>query len=292
MQNIKHTFICIGAQKAGTTTLSDILSQHSDIYIPPIKETKFFLFDEDYAKGLTFYNETYFNTYKGQKAVGEFDPDYLLFPGTARRIADTLGTDLKIMVVLRNPADRAYSHYLMTKKKGLEPLSFLEAIEHETKRKGDKKQQKIYAYLERGYYGAQLQEFMSIFPKENFLILLFDEDIIRNRESTIESIQQFLGVHYEKLNYDLHSNEAGESKSETVTNLVRKPNFVKKFFKNVIPTAGFRKKIRKYLIRKNQKAVATAKLDVDVKKEIIQKYFIKDIQLTEQLTGKNLSGWL
>ena len=117
MEEIKQNFICIGAQKAGTTTLSDILSQHPDICIPPIKETKYFLFDVDYARGKTFYN-SYFSNYTGQKAIGEFDPDYLLFPFTAERIVATLGRDVKILVVLRNPADRAYSHFLMTKKKG------------------------------------------------------------------------------------------------------------------------------------------------------------------------------
>ena len=179
METVKPNFVCIGAQKAGTTTLADILSQHSDICIPPLKETKFFLFDEDYKKGEDYY-AGFFTNYKGQKAVGEFDPDYLLFPHTAERILETLGEDVKIIVVLRNPADRAYSHYLMTKKKGLEPFPFEQALVEEQHRKEDIKTRKIFAYTERGFYGRQLQAFLNVFPPKNFLFLIFEEQL-RNR---------------------------------------------------------------------------------------------------------------
>jgi len=205
MKELKQNFICIGAQKAGTTTLADILCQHSEICIPPIKETKFFLFDGDFTKGLPFYN-SYFSNYKGQIAVGEFDPDYLLFPFTAKRIAETLGNAIKILVVLRNPADRAYSHYLMTRKKGLEEHEFENAILEEKNRKKDIKTQKIFAYLERGLYGKQLNEFLQVFPRENFLFLVFEEDFLKNRESTIKHVQQFLNVPYEPLELNIHSN--------------------------------------------------------------------------------------
>ncbi|MBC8047528.1 MAG: sulfotransferase domain-containing protein [Fimbriimonadaceae bacterium] len=292
MQTLKQNFICIGAQKAGTTTLADILAQHPDIYIPVVKETKFFLFDEDYKKGIDFYNKTYYNTYKGEKASGEFDPDYLLFPFTAKRIYDTLGKDIKIIVVLRNPADRAYSHYLMTKKKGLEKLDFLQAIEAEKQRKTNIKEQKIFAYIERGMYGEQLKQFMEIFPKQNFLILLFEEDIILNRENTIRHIQEFLQIPFHKLAVNIHSNEAGEMKNETVTNLLRKPNFAKQILKSILPSKEIRKNIRKFFIRKNLKQPTVSRLDFETKKMIIKKYFKNDILLTQQLTEKDLSNWL
>lgn len=292
MEKAIQNFVCIGAQKAGTTTLADILSLHPDICIPEIKETKFFLFDDEYKNGLEYYTKTYFSSYKNQNAVGEFDPDYLLFPFTAERIYKTLGKEIKLIVVLRNPADRAYSHYLMTKRKGLEPLSFTEAIEKESSRKNSIKEQKIFAYLERGFYGAQLQEFLKYFPKENFLFLLFEEDIIRNRENTISTVQKFLHVNVEALNTNIHSNEAGEFKSEAVTNLVRKPNFAKKIFKKILPSTSVRKNLRKFFLKKNMKAVSSPRLDEQLKKEIINKHFKEDILLTQKLTGKNLSIWL
>ena len=286
-----QTFFCIGAQKAGTTTLADILSQHTQIYIPAIKETKFFLFPDDYQKGTGYYNAQYFSNYSGQKAAGEFDPDYLLFPETAGRIAETLGTGMKFIVVLRNPADRAYSHYLMSKKKGVEKLSFTDALAAEPKRKTDIKTEKIFAYTGRGFYGKQVSAFLKYFPKENFLFLVFEEDILRNMAQTVRQVQAFLGVPYEELDVSIHSNEAGEPVSESVRNLVRKPNFAKRIAKMLLPSEKTRKSIRRYFIRKNMKKASSPKLDDAERNELIRKYFLDDIRLTEQITGKDLGAW-
>ncbi len=285
-----QNFICIGAQKAGTTTLADILSAHPQICIPPIKETKFFLFDENYKKGPDFYN-SYFTNYKDQLAVGEFDPDYLLFPFTAQRIYDTLGKDVRILVVLRNPADRAYSHYLMTRKKGLEPFTFSEAIKKEASRRENIKTQKIYAYTERGLYGKQIEAFMQVFPAANFHFLVFEEDFMRNRRETIRKVQSFLHVDEFELELNVHSNEAGEAKNEAIRNLVRRPNFAKRIVKHLLPSGEARKSIRKFFIRKNTQKASAPKLNVFEQRKIIDQYFIDDIHLTEKLINRDLSVW-
>ncbi len=287
---MKQNFVCIGAQKAGTTTLADILSGHSDICIPPIKETKYFLFDEDYAKGKSFY-DSYFSNYTGQKAIGEFDPDYLLYPFTAQRIKETLGADVKIIVVLRNPADRAFSHYLMTKRKGLEQNDFENALKAEAGRKTDIKMRKIYAYGERGMYGKQIEAFMEVFPAKNFLFLVFEEDFLKNRSQTIERVQQFLEVPVTSLNVDIHSNEAGEAKNEALNELVRKPNFAKKLLKAILPSKAFRKNVRKFFIKQNMQKVSTPKLSDAQRSELINSYFIEDIHLTEKLINRSLAVW-
>lgn len=287
---MKQNFVCIGAQKAGTTTLAEILGQHPDICIPPIKETKFFLFDQDYEKGKEFY-DSYFTNYQGQKAVGEFDPDYMLFPITAERLAETLGKDLKIIVVLRNPAERAYSHYLMTKRKGLEPNGFEDALKAEQGRKGDIKTRKIYAYIERGYYGKQIADFIKVFPKKNFLFLEFEQDFLKNRKVMIEKVQQFLELEPAPLNLDVHSNEAGEPINTRINELVRKPNFVKRLFKAILPLKAIRKWMRKTFIRTNMQKVSVPKLDAEQKKQVIHTWFMDDIKVTETLTGLDLSAW-
>lgn len=289
-EQIYQNFVCIGAQKAGTTTLADILSAHPDICIPPIKETKYFLFDADYQKGKSFYDK-YFSNYKGQKTVGEFDPDYLLFPFTAKRLKETLGPDLKIIVVLRNPADRAYSHYLMTKRKGLEPHPFEKALDEEKNRQQDIKTQKIFAYIERGMYGKQLEAFLQVFPKENFLFLEFERDFLKNREVTLQRVQSFLGVSYLQLDTEVHSNEAGEPIHDSVNELVRKPNFAKRILKFLLPVKSLRKAMRKKVIAGNMQKATVAKLDIETKQKLIQEVFVDDILLTERLTGLDLSGW-
>lgn len=287
---MQQNFVCIGAQKAGTTTLADILSAHPDICIPPIKETKFFLFPEDYAKGKSFY-DTYFSNYSGQKAIGEFDPDYLLFPDTAIRMWETLGKQLKLIVVIRHPADRAYSHYLMTKRKGLEPLTFEEALAAEHDRKGDLKTRKIYGYVERGLYGRQLEAFLRIFPAANFLFLEFERDLIKGRPEMVRRVQAFLQVPVVELPLDVHSNEAGEPVSEAVNELVRKPNFVKRMFKVILPMRALRKWLRKRFIRTNMQKASAPRLDDTVRRELVNQYFREDIIHTEKLTGMDLSSW-
>lgn len=290
-QPVQNLF-CIGAQKAGTSTLAEILGRHSDIYVPAQKETKFFLFDEDYAKGLEWYNKTYYSGWKGQHAVGEIDPDYMFFPFVAERLADSLGKNLRFLVVLRNPADRAYSHYLMSRKKGVETLGFREALDAEPQRQNGIREQKIFAYLGRGFYARQLQPYLSLFPASNFLFLIFEEDILRRLPDTIGRIQDFLGVRRETLDTEVHALAAGEAKNEQLRDLVRKPNFVKRVVKSVIPARTMRKKIRHFFIAKNLQKASVPHLDPVLRKEIIDTYFTRDILETQKLTGLDLSQWI
>ncbi len=119
-------FLCVGAQKAGTTTLYEILKQHPDIFLPQnIKETKFFVYDEKYEKGVQWYQKEFFSEWNGQKAIGEVDPAMMFEEKSAQRIFDTLGNNVKLIFIFRNPVARAYSHYLMSQRKGAEDLSHL-----------------------------------------------------------------------------------------------------------------------------------------------------------------------
>jgi hypothetical protein len=288
----KQNFFCIGAQKAGTTTLADILQQHPDIFIPKEKETKFFLFPDEYSKGLGYYNATYYANYSGQKMVGELDPDYMLVPETAKRIAESLGKDVKFIVVLRNPALRAYSHYLMSKKKGIEKLGFQEALEAESGRNKDIKYFKTVAYLERGKYGSQLQAYLEVFDHSRFLFLEFEKDIVQHLDQTLQRIQSFLGVEIRNLDSSVRSNEAAEALNDSVRDLVRRPNFVKRFIKKLIPFQSMRRKARKYLINKNQQASTATRLDMDTVANINEQYFKEEILLTRKLTGLPLTDWL
>ncbi len=133
---------------------------------------------------------------------------------------------------------------------------------------------------------------MNIFPKENFMFIVFEEGFIYNRQATINNIENFLGVSHEELNIEVHSNEAGEAKNTAMRDLVRKPNFAKQLLKIILPSKKFRQNLRKSFIKKNMKKVAASKLAKEEKIEIINKYFLEDIKLTEQLTGKSLSNWL
>src|SRR6185295_7171079 len=220
-------FLCVGTQKAGTTTLYEILRQHPDIFLPQkIKETKFFVYEEKYAKGAQWYEKEFFSEWKNQEAIGEVDPAMMYEEKSAQRIFDTLGKNVKLIFIFRNPVARAYSHYLMSQRKGFEELSFDEAIEKESGRlKNDPGKKFNFSYFSRGLYSQQLERFIKLFPRGNFLFLVFEDDFIKNRKATFDKIQDFLGVKRAELDLDIRSNEAGATKSKAIHDLTRKKNF-------------------------------------------------------------------
>ena len=162
----KLSFFVIGAQKAGTTSIHNILSKHPKLCLPTIKETHFFSKNENYIKGNKWYYSWFDNM--SDKILGEVDPEYLYYPEAAKRIKKNF-TNPKFIVVLRHPMERAYSHYLMSVRRGYETLSFENAIINEQKRlkKGWFSKQN-FSYLDRGNYYNQISNYKSIFPNSKF----------------------------------------------------------------------------------------------------------------------------
>ena len=121
-------FMCIGASKSGTTSLYDILKQHSNIFLPTFKEPHFFDISPVYEHGISWYDKTYFSGVKKEKCIGDFTPTYLFDKYAPERILSSLGKNVKFIIILRNPVDRAYSHYLHSKRDLHEHLSFEDAL--------------------------------------------------------------------------------------------------------------------------------------------------------------------
>jgi len=169
-------FIIVGAQKSGTTTLYDILAQHNDIYLSSTKESKFFVDEEKYNRGIEFYSNEYFSNYNGEKAIGEIDPEYIFFEDVPRRLRYDISSNLKLIFILRNPVDRAYSHYLMTYKRGWDELSFKEAIKEEPQRiQKDFFSKNHQSYITRGYYSKQIKRYLEYFPIKNMHFIIMED---------------------------------------------------------------------------------------------------------------------
>ena len=285
-------FLCVGAQKSGTTTLYEILREHPDVFLPrKIKETKFFVLEEKFARGKAWYEKEFFSEWKNEIAVGEIDPAMMFEEKSAQRIFETLGKNVKLIFIFRNPASRAYSHYLMSQRKGFEELPFDEAIEQEKERLQKEPGKKYnFSYLARGYYAAQVQRFIQLFGKEHMLFLVFEDDFIKNRKSTFDRIQEFLGVKRVELNLDIRSNEAAAPKSKTLHDLTRKKNPLRSVAGKLLPKS-VRRGIQKFLSGSNAEAVINPKLDPRREKEIIQRYFMDDIHQLEKIIGRDLSTW-
>ncbi|MFZ1041277.1 MAG: sulfotransferase domain-containing protein [Anaerolineales bacterium] len=179
-------FLVIGVMKGGTTSFFNYLARHPQINPPFRKEIKFF--DIHYPEGLGWYRAHFPTRFKMKPGTvtGEATPYYIFHPTAPNRIGKVL-PNVKLIALLRNPVDRAYSHYNHMVRVGRELLSFEEAIGHEAERLAGEEDKIIadprystfnhlhYSYLARGRYIEQLQKWLAIFPRQQMLILASEE---------------------------------------------------------------------------------------------------------------------
>ena len=191
-------FIIGGAPRAGTTWLYELLDRHPDVYMAkPLKpEPKFFLRDEVYAKGLAHYSQTWFAGADTRKMAGEKSTDYLESAPAADRIARDLPR-AKLVFILREPVDRAYSNYLWSRMNGLETESFDTAIRLEEDRERDLPDRwrftRPFSYFSRGLYARLLEPYFNRFMAHQILVARF-EDIRERPAELAASLHRFLGV--------------------------------------------------------------------------------------------------
>jgi hypothetical protein len=293
----KHTsvlpdFLIVGAQKAGTTTLYSILRQHSQIYMHPKKELHFFDRESKYAAGINYY-ASFFSDTGNAKAIGEATPAYLFLPEIPGRIAETLGKEVKIIIILRNPVARAFSQYRMLVNMGLEKRTLDETLNYNLQR--FKNQgitfEKDTSYIDRGLYAVQLEQYLKFFPAENIRVFVFEEDLLRNAALMTEKIQQFLEVNFENLNTLVKETPARRVRNEKVEQVLNTAHPVNQFFRRVIPS----KKVRAFIkFKMNSLNTNPAHLDADWdnwRERLMKEVYIEDISKTETLIGRDLSGW-
>jgi len=180
----KPQVIIGGVQKGGTKALIDYLSQHDKIYAYP-HEIHFFSRDKTYKKGFDWYCHRFDDARPDQIAI-EKSPSYIYTPHVAERIQAVL-PDIKLIFILRDPVKRAYSHYWMNVRKGLERRKFAEAI-----RAPQQPEPETRNYVSRGFYDEQLQQFYDIFDMIASVISLASNTIQlkRYRERSVPSRDQ------------------------------------------------------------------------------------------------------
>ena len=189
------TFIIIGTQKGGTTSLQRYLDRHDDVIMAFKKEVHFFDFFS--FKGPDWYLAHF--PLRGEAAqTGEASPTYLFHPEAPRRVHEAF-PQVKLIALLRNPIDRAYSHHQMEFRRGNDPLSFEEAIAQEPERlRGSNPDLaagnwRRFSYLSRGIYVEQMARWLKHFPREQFL-LIKSEEFFREPGRHFDQVLQFLGL--------------------------------------------------------------------------------------------------
>lgn len=195
----KVNFLIAGVQKGGTTALYKMLRQHPDIFLPDQKEVHFFD-NEGIDWSLPNYNiyHEFFSNAENHQIMGEATPIYMFWKNSLKRI-HAYNPNMKLIVSLRNPAERAYSHWKMEVSRDIETLAFLDAIWTEQDRLVDEASWRQFSYVKRGFYGEQLSRAISLFPKDNILVLQ-QEDLLKNAVAVTDKICDFLGV--EQMSFD------------------------------------------------------------------------------------------
>jgi len=205
-------FIIIGAQRGGTTSLYQYITKHPKIIPALHKEIHFF--DINFKKGVSWYesqfrqNFSFSLIFKKKKfkdhITGEASPYYIYHPHVPKRISNII-PDVKLIVLLRNPIERAWSHYHHERRLGVEKLSFEDAIKEEPKRLNGEPEKMLvdenyysfnhqhYSYLERGIYIDQLERWEKFFSKKQILILS-SEEFYSDPSKICQTVFDFLGL--------------------------------------------------------------------------------------------------
>jgi hypothetical protein len=196
--------LIIGAQRSGTTSLFNYLAQHPDVLPPLGKEIHYF--DLHYARGVRWYRGRFpfSHRLRGGALTIDASPYYLAHPLAPERAAQLL-PEVKLVAVLRNPVDRAFSHYQHEVRDGRESLSFAEAIDREPARLAGEEERlrhepgyysyhhHRYSYTRRGLYLQQLARWVQQYPRSRLLVLQ-SERLFREPAAVSAALYDFLGL--------------------------------------------------------------------------------------------------
>ncbi len=287
-------FVVIGAYKAATTTLHRALCAHPDVFVPGRKEPSYWAFDgcsrtEIEANpispiAITSASEylALFASRNGERIAGEVSPEYLKNRRTAKRLAQGF-PELRIVAILRDPAERAFSDYLMYRRDGREPLErFSDALDAQEARCSAN--EATGQYLTTGLYGHQLAPYYDAFPDERILVLRQD-DLAADRGRLFARLADFLGV-----------DAAGFTDAPEAANLSGVPeSAISRLAYGVRRRVGgvahlIPASLKQRVDQRLQKTLSRPQLEAEDRARLVE-YYDEDIALTEELTGLELSAW-
>ena len=292
----------VGAAKSGTLSMWHYLTQHPEIYRSPMKEPHYFSLpffkwpltgpgDERFnqtlpQRDLAVY-KAYYKEADGYRYILDASPSYLYYQQSAERIREAC-PDAKILIMLRNPVDRAFSAYTFRRSQQWEKLSFKEALAME-----DERIQSNYHYIwhyKRGslYYEA-VKHYLEVFGRENVKVVLLD-DVKKDLQQTMNGIFEFLQLQPVSVKEGV-MNRSGEIKHEKVYGVIS----------SVIKSQGFLKRLIQRLTSKDFRRMVSrrifylfirkATMDAEIRREL-QNYYREDILKLQALLGRDLSCWL
>jgi len=283
-------FFIVGAPKAGTTSLYHYLNEHPEVCMSSVKEPDFFSDSDIYNQGLYYRTdrintiEKYESLFQGKEEtqkLGEASVSYLFYDAVPKKIKE-YNVKGKIIIMLRNPTERAFSHYLMDYRLGLLSTPLEKIIEVNSNLK--KLKLHYQQYIELGLYYKQIKRYFDVFEKENIHIIFYDELKI-DAETIVKNVYKFIGV---DSNFSATVGKKHNTYSMPKHNLIRKIYSLVWFrnLLNVIMPKRIIKKIKSNLFKRDKKP----ELDLVLRNKMIE-LFVQDITFLETLLSKDLSRW-
>lgn len=294
-------FLLLGTQKGGTTSLALHLAKHPQIFMSSVKEPGFFDFegqqpnfcgpgDRELYRFITTEIEAYRQLFEGvsdEIAIGEATTWYLYSPKAPERIHQYI-PDVKLIAILRNPVDRAYSAFMHAIRDDRETLTdFAQALEEEETRI-NQNWEYLWHYKQMGFYYVQLKRYFDLFDRSQIRIYLY-EDLNSNPTKLLQDICQFLNVdevHMPKMSQRI--NKSGIPKNRLLHQLLKKPNPIKTTLRFLVPSQKIRWQISMSL--RNQNVVKPG-MPSAVRNKLCQVYH-EDILKLQDLIEYDLSSWL
>ncbi|MFM7015490.1 MAG: sulfotransferase family protein [Bacteroidota bacterium] len=308
----KPDFFIVGAAKAGTTALQKILASLPAVYMSPIKEPNYFYNEVPITalrKGLqeklekenatqwikegmngelwnafirdeNVYQQLFTKATKEQ-ICGEASVSYLYSLKAAEKIFQYNPT-AKIIILLRNPVDRAWSHFHMEQRMGLVPNHFLEAF-NKYKNEEHPIWGKDPIFLSGGLYYEQVKRFLSIFPKEQVFICLYDE-YKNHPENTIKKIITFLGIKEDTLVNGIKITKANEARKSIIDGFLPSGK-LKSTLRKWMQDLRIHHLLKKWLSKENDRKLS------EENRMLLKEFYQSDIEKLESLINLNLSNW-
>jgi len=277
MNAFKVNLFVLGAAKCGTTTLHDYLSDMPEICMSDPKEP--FFFECEYLKGESFYQGKYFSHYNNEPLIGESRHRNLYLPHVPERI-HAYNPDAKLIVILRNPVDRAYSHWWHAYSRDYEKLSFELAIHADMQRIGEGKHLDTVneieeycsvednvtfyrTYVDTGYYMEQIERYLKLFSREQLCVVL-TEDLQNSPLKTINRIREFLELPElsDEEFQPKHSNTYKKPEAGKKTHKLARAFFLHKLLPSSIKS-GIYKKYNSLILRRQKMSGKTRRMLID-----------------------------
>ena len=294
----QQKFLCVGAPKCATTTLYEILKQHPQVGVSSYKEPNFFSLDSNYTKGMEWYSKTYFSHLAGKIAVGEITPIYFYHPQVPARVRSCLGSEVKFIVMVRDPVERAFSQYQHNVRDNLEHERFERALFLEQARLNEYRLPERtalhtrFAYRGMSSYAACLGRYLEFFPLESFFFIVLEMDFFSRRAETVCSLLRFLGVDDQiVLNVDIHENPASQPRLRGIKQIIYGRNWLRSMARMTVPAVYLRQAIKRRINRLTNIRSEKPVLSPDLKCNLRERFFAAEILQFEQMIHRSLEVW-